>query len=298
MSDRPPPWRAPLEAALEDRVEVARPTAGGDIGASYRVELASGRSIFLKCYAQANLETAADTIDIAACEARGLAWLDGLDETDRPLRVARVLANGSDWLALEWIERSEPCADYADRLGEGLARIHAAAPDRFGLDHDNWIGSLPQANAPTDDWAEFYAERRIAPLERRAREAALLPASLSRELDHLKAQLPKLISGAEPPARLHGDLWAGNVLPDERGRPCLVDPACYGGHREVDLAMMKLFGGFESRVFEAYAQTRPLEPGAEARVGLYQVYPLLVHVCLFGGGYVDRLRSAIRSALR
>ena len=119
-----------------------------------------------------------------------------------------------------------------------------------------------------------------------------------RLFDALQRALPDLVGPAEPPSRLHGDLWSGNLHVDERGTPCLIDPAVYGGHREIDLAMMRLFGGFGDRVFAAYAEVYPLESAAKARVPLYQLYPLLVHVNLFGGSYLGALRGALASCAR
>src|SRR5204862_1227715 len=140
-----------------------------------------------------------------------------------------------------------------------------------------------QSNAPAATWSDFYQRRRLEPQVRRAAEAGLVGPALRRAFDRLFTRLPELVGPAEPPARLHGDLWGGNAMADEQGAPVIFDPAVYGGHREVDLAMMRLFGGFGRRVFDAYAEVYPLAPGHEERVALYQLYPLLVHVNLFGG---------------
>jgi len=287
MSRAGAPWRSAFEAAIADEVLAVTPVAGGDIGDSFRVELVSGHSVFVKHYSGA-------PTGVAACEAQGLDWLA---EADAPIRVVRALAHGPDWLALEWIESRPPSKHYASALGEGLARLHATSPTQFGSSANNWIGPLPQRNDARASWAEFYGANRIQPLQRRAHDAGLLTISLSRQLDRLSENLPRLVGPDEPIARLHGDLWSGNVLSDEQGLPCLIDPACYGGHREIDLAMMRLFGGFGGAVFEAYERVAPLSSGADTRVALYQVYPLLVHVCLFGAGYLERLRLTVERAL-
>lgn len=287
MSGSGPDWRPALEAAFDDAIRSASSVPGGDIGESFRVQLDSGRNVFVKHYREA-------PEGIAGCEARGLAWLA---EGESSLRVASPLAHGSDWLALEWIESHTPVQHYDVALGEGLAALHAASPPCIGLGESNWIGPLPQSNEAKADWSEFYGIERLLPMQRRAHDAGHLPKALERQLDRLIEELPSLIGPEEAIARLHGDLWSGNILPDERGLPCLVDPACYGGHREVDLAMMKLFGGFGQAVFDAYERAYPLSTGADTRVSLYQVYPLLVHVCLFGSGYVDRLARAVEAAL-
>jgi len=177
------------------------------------------------------------------------------------------------------------------------AALHRTGAPGFGLDHDNFIGRLPQSNRPAPDWGTFYRRERLEPQHRRARDAGVAPASLGRQLDRLYARLDALVGPPEPPARLHGDLWGGNLMGDDRGAPCLIDPAVYGGHREIDLAMMRLFGGFGPRVFAAYAESYPLAAGHEERIALYQLYPLLVHVNLFGGSYVGAVESALETLL-
>jgi protein-ribulosamine 3-kinase len=171
--------------------------------------------------------------------------------------------------------------------------LHRAGAPGFGLDHDNFIGRLPQANGPLATWAEFYRQRRLLPQLRRAVDGHLASAAMRRGFDYLLPRLEELVGPPEPPARLHGDLWAGNAIVDERGQPCLIDPAVHGGHRELDLGMMRLFGGFSARVFAAYEEAFPLAPGSEARVPLYQLYFLMVHVNLFGGSYVASVESAL-----
>jgi len=271
---------------MSDRCDAIRPVSGGDIADSYRVDLASGNRVFAKVYS-------GGLSGIGEAEAKGLEWLREVDA----LRVPEVFAHGLDWLALEWIEPARSLPDFADRLGSGLAGIHKKSRDAFGFDADNWIGSLPQTNTERTTWDSFYAECRLRPLQARAASAGILPRDVIRLLDEVIDAMPELVGPSEAPARLHGDLWSGNLMVDETGSPCLIDPAVYAGHREVDLAMMKLFGGFERRVFDAYQEAFPLSSGANERVDLYQVYPLLVHVCLFGGSYVERLEHALLAAL-
>jgi len=288
------PWRAALEEATGTAVVSTTAVAGGDIAESLRVELSDGGSLFVKHYA-GTTPPSPDVPPIAVAEARGLDWLARAEVPE--LRIARPVANGDDWLALEWIASAAPAGDHDERLGRGLARLHAASPGGFGFPTAGWIARLPWPNAAHADWPGFYAEERLLPLARHARDAGTLSGAVSRSLDRLLEALPILAASDEPPARLHGDLWSGNAICDERGGPCLIDPAVYGGHREVDLAMMRLFGGFGPRVFAAYQEAWPLAPGAEARLPLYQVLPLLVHVCLFGGSYLNGLSRAIDEAL-
>jgi fructosamine-3-kinase len=228
-------------------------------------------------------------------EARGLAWLAEANalHTPRVLAVSSADKPGPPFLALELVESAPRRPDFDERLGRGLAALHRTAPEGFGFDADNFIGSLPQANAPAPDWATFYRERRLEPMLRRAADRGLASRSMKRGLERVCGTLEALVGAPEPPARLHGDLWGGNLHADDRGEPCLIDPAVYGGLREVDLAMMQLFGGFSPRVFDAYDEAWPLAEGWTDRIPLYQLYPLLVHVNLFGGSYVGSVERAL-----
>ena len=275
--------KAELEAAVGGRVTTARPVSGGDINRAFAVTLDDGRRLFVKTNAGA-------PAGMFAAEARGLAWL----AEARALRVPAVLAAEPGFLALELVVAAQPARDFDERLGRGLATLHHFGASRFGLDHDNFIGSLPQDNAPAGDrWADFYRERRLEAQLRLAAEAGLASSRMRGGFARLFAALDELVGPPEPPARLHGDLWVGNQLVDEAGAPCLCDPAVYGGHREIDLAMMRLFGGFGARVFAAYDEAWPLADGHAARVALYQLYPLMVHVNLFGGSYVGQVEALL-----
>ena len=273
---------------LGEAPRAVRAVGGGDVCHAFRVELADGRRLFAK-------SPRAQRPGMLEEEARGLAWLGEA----RALPVARVVAVGEATeglpalLLLEWIEPGRPRHDFDECLGRGLAALHRAGAPRFGLARDNWIGPLPQSNRPSDDWARFYGQQRLAPLLAQVRDAGRLPRSVAKRAEALLVRLPARVGPPEPPARLHGDLWRGNVLVSAAGEPVLVDPAVYGGHREVDLAMMRLFGGFSPACFDAYAEAAPLAPGHAERVPLYQLYPLLVHVALFGGGYASSFADAL-----
>lgn len=276
---------AALEAALGGLAE-ARPIAGGDINRALCVRLRDGRRVFVKTHPS-------PPPAMYAREAEGLAWLGEAGA----LRVPAVIAVSERFLALEWIEPGAPARDHDERLGRGLAALHRAGAPGFGLAHDNFIGSLPQDNRAEPSWAAFYARRRLEPQLRRAVDAGRASAAMRRGMQDLLSRVDALAGPTEPPARLHGDLWGGNAHVAEDGAPVLIDPAVYGGHREIDLAMMRLFGGFSERVFDAYAEAWPLADGARERVPLYQLYPLLVHVNLFGGGYVGSAERALRAIL-
>jgi fructosamine-3-kinase len=275
--------KAALEAAVGGRVASARPVPGGDINRADAVTLADGRRLFVKTNAY-------EPTGMFAAEARGLSWL----AEARALRVPEVIAHGPGFLALELIEPAPPARHFDERLGRGLAALHRHGAPRFGLDHDNFIGRLPQDNSPTEPrWAVFYRQRRLEPQLRRATNEGLASPRMRDGFARLFNDLDDLVGPEEPPSRLHGDLWGGNLLCDDAGAPCLCDPAVYGGHREIDLAMMRLFGGFGARAFAAYAEAWPLADGHAERVALYQLYPLMVHVNLFGGAYVAQVEAIL-----
>jgi fructosamine-3-kinase len=281
--------RDALSAALGRPAGELRPIAGGDLNDAYATELEDdGARVFVK--------TAADAAPGAYTrEAEGLRWLD--DAAAMP--VARVLACADDepgprFLALEWIERGQRNADTDALLGRGLAALHSAGAPCFGGEHDLVLGPLTLPNAPHDDWPRFYATCRLEPLARLAADRGALPDRGPAVLDRLVARLDDLSGPAEPPARLHGDLWSGNVLTASDGRPWLIDPAAYGGHREVDLAMLSLFGSPGPAFLPAYEEVAPLADGHEDRVALWQVMPLLAHAALFGGGYGSSAVAAMR----
>jgi fructosamine-3-kinase len=263
--------RQALAQALGSEVTYSSSVSGGDINDAARVRLADGRNVFVKSHEN-------PPPGMFAAEAAGLDWLK-----DGPLRVPRVIAVADDWLALEWMDlegRPDPAA-----LGRGLARLHSVGARTFGLDEPNYLATLVQDNTPEPDWPTFYVERRLRPLCRRAR------LGVDRELDALRERR-HVFGPAEPPARLHGDLWWGNVSACA-GAPVILDPAVYGGHREIDLAMLALFGGLPDALVAAYDEVFPLADGWRERLPLHQLYPLAAHACLFGGGYGAQVKSTL-----
>lgn len=276
-------------AGLECAASPERRVAGGSINDCYRW-LAQGTPLFVKVAAR----TAAPML---AAEAEGLAEL----EQARALRVPRVLACGQTpevaFLALEWLERGAADERCEARLGSGLAAQHARSAAAFGWRRDNTIGSTPQANGPLVSWLEFYRERRLRP------QLALAVANGFGSLlggcgERLLAAVPELLDGHRVvPALLHGDLWGGNWLATGAGEPAVFDPAVYYGDREADLAMTRLFGGFGPAFYRAYEQAAPLPPGAEVRRDLYNLYHVLNHANLFGGGYAHQARDLIERLL-
>jgi fructosamine-3-kinase len=292
-----------ISELLGRRVAAARRVAGGDINDAWRVELEDGVRAFVKTRADARPGE-------YATEAAGLRWLG---DVEGGLAVPEVLAvadsaplpgadraGGPPFLALAWIDEGRLDAAGEEELGRGLARVHAAGAPAFGTPPPDApyaglrLGAVELPAATGDDWPAFYAEHRIEPLLRTASDRDALPETAA--IERVLARLPELAGPPEPPARLHGDLWSGNVLAGHDGRPRLIDPAPYGGHREVDLAMLALFGTPSPRTLAAYDEVHPLAPGHERRVPLYQLLPLLVHAILFGGHYGAAAVAAARRA--
>jgi len=287
-----PALKSRVESLLGQSVRSVQRVSGGDINDAFELGLADRGSIFLKTNAHA-------PPTMFAAEANGLEFL----REARALRIPEVRAVSPDdeeppFLLLEFIRSAKPRPDFDDRLGRGLAALHRFGAAGFGFARPNFIGRLTQENHPHPSWAEFYRDERLEPQLRAAEATGRASLALRRKFEQLFKKLPELVGESEPPARLHGDLWGGNLHVDEHGAPCLIDPAVYGGHREMDLAMMRLFGGFSERVFQAYAEAFPLSPGHAQRVLLCQLYPLLVHVNLFGDSYVRSVEQALAAYVR
>lgn len=226
-------------------------------------------------------------------EAKGLALL--LDPGT--VRIPRVVLTGVrgdyQFILMEFIHHAAKNRDYWRTLGRQLAALHRTSWHQYGLDHDNYIGSLPQKNTPSQEWVPFFIERRLNPQLKSGIDAGRIGKEVATQFDALYQRLPDILS-PEAPSLVHGDLWSGNVIVDDSGSPCLIDPAVYFGHREVDLAMTELFGGFDGDFYDAYQEAFPTQPGLHERLEVYKLYPLLVHVNLFGGGYLSEVRAILR----
>ena len=278
-------FRRTIEAALGAGVRAVAAVHGGDVARSYRVDLDDGRRVFAKTH------TSPPPLFFST-EASGLMWLGEAQAVAVPAVVA-VSDESPAHLVLEWIDegRAQPPTD--TELGGALAALHLSGAPCYGRLDRRTTGSRALPNDPSASWAEFYARCRLLPLARLAREAGALPPDGIRKLETVAGHLDGVGAADEPPARLHGDLWAGNRLVDTAGHNWLIDPAAHGGHREFDLAMMRLFGGFGPSCFAAYEERHPLAAGWEDRVALHQIAPLVVHAIKFGGGYVGAARAAI-----
>ncbi|MBW6491452.1 MAG: fructosamine kinase family protein [Lentimicrobium sp.] len=213
------------------------------------------------------------------------------------IRIPKVIYRGTSgiysFLLLEFIEEGRQPAYFWEAFGKNLAKLHKTSHTYFGLDHDNYIGSIPQKNHAHLAWDEFLAEQRLLPLVKQSFDYKLLNAEDVRSFDRFIGNLRNLLPG-EIPSLLHGDLWSGNFLVTSEGEVCLIDPAVYFGHREMDIAMTKLFGGFSPEFYQSYNQEYPLEKGWEKRVEINQLYPLLVHLLLFGAAYAGQIRRILK----
>lgn len=227
-------------------------------------------------------------------EEKGLRLLS----TTNGLRIPRPLMTAElddyQYLLLEEITPAKKADNYWEIFASGLASLHRASWNYYGLDHDNYIGSLPQRNRPETDWTRFFIEQRLEPMLALAASKGLVDTGLRRSFDKMYLVLEDLLLSGKP-SLLHGDLWSGNLMTDENGRPCIIDPAVYFGNREVDLAMTTLFGGFNQRFLKIYHEAFPLDRGYEDRFRIYNLYPLLVHVNLFGASYLSQVSAIIRS---
>jgi fructosamine-3-kinase len=267
----------------------ARPVGGGCINAAWRLSCGQG-DVFLKTNEPGSLP-------MFEAEAEGLGEL----EKAGGIRVPEVLGCGVSgqiaWLALEYVETGRPGDETERQLGAGLARQHTCLARHFGWHRDNTIGSTPQPNPASDSWPAFFSRYRLGFQLDLARDQGW-PARMIDAGRRLQQTVGALFADGEPePALLHGDLWGGNWAADKDGAPFIFDPAVYYGHREADLAMTRLFGGFGPDFYAAYEERWPTDPGAPVRTELYNLYHVLNHLNLFGAGYLRRAEQMIGSLL-
>jgi fructosamine-3-kinase len=276
-----------LFSALGKPVEVIETQflSGGDINTSAQVFSSEG--VFFIKWNHADRQ---DMFETEACS------LDILRQTEA-LYIPQVVGYGKEldksYLILEYIDPGNPAKNYWETLGQALAVLHSHTQPKFGLQFNNYIGSLPQSNTLTASGISFFFEQRLLPQAGMALYKGLLAKQAYDALFRLYDRLPQIFPH-ERPALLHGDLWSGNVMVTETGQPALIDPAVYYGFRESDLAFTKLFGGFDQRFYSAYNEAFPLEDGFDDRVAIYNLYPLLVHVNLFGSGYVSGVERVLK----
>jgi protein-ribulosamine 3-kinase len=286
---------AELREEVEDlvgTVQSVEAVAGGCVSSTARVRTAK-HSFFLKFHPGA-------PESFFAAESAGLGALRAA--TTR-LLVPEVIgfrdspAGRTSWILVQWLEPAAPPDNFGARLGSGLAEVHSTSGPRWGSSQGGFIGPLEQSNGNASSWGEFWWSRRLEPQLRLAEEHGQVWEAA--QWDRLRDLLPELLAAAERegPRLLHGDLWSGNVLCSAPGVPALIDPACYFGHREVDLAMTELFGGFQASFYQSYRAELPLAEGYQVRRGVYQLFYLLVHVNLFGTSYLSRTLATLQNVL-
>ncbi len=265
--------------------------SGGCISNACKLETKSGKNYFLKF-------NDFSSNDMFLKEANGLKEL-GKANT---IRIPEVILAEKSFILLEHIESGRQSKNFFEDFGRKFAELHKYSSDNFGFYEDNYIGSTDQLNIPSENekhnWPEFYWNKRIFFQYKLAEKNGYATSELKEGINELGNKTEEILSGSEEkPALLHGDLWSGNYMPDENGNACLIDPAVYYGHREADLAMTKLFGGFDNNFYSAYNETYPLKDGWRYRENIYKLYHVLNHLNLFGRGYYSQAISLIKNYL-
>lgn len=268
-----------FEKITGERISQKSSLGGGCIGDSQKVMTENGNFYFVKHYRKSN---------VARAEALGLKELNKA----KAIRVPEVIGYSENTLVLNLINSNGQSRDFQKKLGIQFANLHKFHNEEFGFYEDNFIGDNDQKNNFSKDWNTFYTENRLGFQMKLAQRNGYADSQLKTKFEKLRSRIPEILSRSEePPSLLHGDLWGGNVMSDEKGDPCLIDPAVYYGHREADLAMTKLFGGFSSEFYNSYDSTFPLKKGYKERENLYKLYHILNHLNLFGRSYYSQAIS-------
>jgi fructosamine-3-kinase len=277
-----------LSLGSSPRLKQIRLIAAGNVNQGVLLETSEGQ-FFLKT----NFE---ETRDIFEKEADGL----DLMRANSPLKIPEVYHHGREedynFILMEWITPDKQNPMYWQELGLGLAQMHMSTKQDFGYKTNNYIASIAQQNHSNYSWPEFFIQNRLEPLIGRAYYESLINLDFLKKFQRIYPVLEDFFP-KEKPALLHGDLWSGNIMRGKNGIPVLIDPAVYFGHREVDLAFSRLFGGFEETFYQSYETVFPLEPGFNERVPVYNLYPLLVHLLLFGRSYLSGIEKTVNRLL-
>lgn len=277
-----------LSSTLQQKTEIISITScsGGCINEVYTLRTSVG-DFFIK------LNNGKLYPDMFLLEAKGLNLL----ASQKLIKIPQVIACHNDtepsFLILDLISEGDKSTDFWFTFGTQLATLHKTSAKKFGLEQDNYIGSIKQCNNQYNSWTEFFALSRIEYLFKQTSDKGLLPISLHKSINKLFILLDDIFP-KEPASLVHGDLWSGNYMTNQTGQPVLIDPAVYFGHREMDIAMTRLFGGFDKPFYEAYHETYPLENGWTERIDICNIYPLLVHVLLFGQQYTNEVTRILR----
>ena len=260
--------------------------SGGDINDAYCLHSGADK-YFLK------LNDAERYPDMLKMEAIGLNKLRGASSLIIPEVVQTGTIAEQQYLLLTWIENGAPCANFWKNFGYALAGLHRQPQPFFGLEEDNYIGNLPQKNTHRNSWGEFYAQCRILPLNIQLKEAGIFSMKDIQAAENFCKKIDEIFP-TELPSLLHGDLWSGNYMSTQNGTAAIFDPAIYYGHREMDIGMTLLFGGFAQPFYTHYCEAYPLERNWRQRVPFSQLYPILVHAVLFGGHYIYNVREILK----
>ena len=271
---------------LNFEIRSTRPTGGGDINETALIDSNQGR-FFVKWNSASRFPSMFDY------EFEGLQILREAKEIALPEPLHSDEIDDYGFLLMEAIEMGTPAPNFWFKFGQQLAELHRHTHEQFGLDHNNYIGSLPQQNHFCATWEEFFVTQRMEPQLKHARDKGKMDAGDSKLFSAFFARIDQLFP-KENPSLLHGDLWSGNFMINQGGEAVLIDPAIYYGHREMDLGMTQLFGGFQEDFYQGYHQQYPLESGWQQRINYANLYPLMVHVNLFGGGYVQQVKQILK----
>ena len=275
-----------LSKLLKSKIKQTKPISGGDISQAYKVTTQNG-TFFLKT------NKATNALDMFKAEALGLDHIGQTKTIKSPKVLYYNIFQNTSFLIMDFIESKSPSHDDFKNLGLKLAQLHQSSKSFFGLEHDNFIGSLPQSNNPHRSWIDFYTNQRLLPQLELAKQSGLLNNNDCPSTTIIINNLELMFKNIKP-ALLHGDLWSGNYLISKEGIPYLIDPAVYYGHHEVDIAMSKLFGGFGSGFYNAYHSLFPKDSNTEVRIEIYQLYYLLVHLNLFGRSYYQSVKTILK----
>ena len=271
----------------EVEINAVQPVGGGSINQAARLETTAGK-YFVK-WNRANAYP-----EMFEFEMKGLELLRNTGTLEIPETLAAGTSGNDAFLVMEWIAGGKRRADFYGDFGQRLAKLHRNTAYRFGLDYDNYIGSLSQQNNWHDVWTAFFIEERMMPMVKMARDNGNFGQDVVRRFEKMYSRLNEIFP-KEPASLMHGDLWGGNHITGSNGSVCLIDPAVYYGNREMEIAFTRVFSGNPSEFYAAYNAEWPLQPGFTEREGIYQLWPLMVHVNLFGNSYLPPVKSILRA---
>lgn len=280
-----PSQRTLIEEQLNQKISNATALSGGDINEVYKIE--TDKEVIV-----VKINDLKRFLEMLEKEFRALDFLKNASKAIYPSPILHFSDDESQYLAMKYIAEGSNSTNGQKLLGQHLADQHRCSNESFGWEEDNYIGSLPQINALKSNWSDFYAENRILYQIKMAFDSGIINKEVLKKAELFCAKIEEIFP-KESPALLHGDLWGGNYFIDQNDQPLFYDPAVYYGHREIDIAMTRLFGGFSTEFYESYNESFPLEKGWESRIQYSQLYPNLVHLNLFGVGYLSSVVDVV-----